>query len=261
MRCIENFCIPWVSLFLLLMSAEVVGQPLYISQCLGSCPSSETQQQVIVNHLFAAGFESEAASPVWLAYRVLPDSVGVASLLTRDWQQERLLPSLRDEAAVASRYESVDLSAAADAEYRIGEQRLIASQNGRLAPLGSFAATPYWEELNQLSNRIDMPQALRLGPWSRLDQAINELAQRGHELFVVSGPVNAEEQKPAAAYFKLLQSGSEAQAFVMPRDLRQESDFCQFKIAVGELAALTGLALPTLTSDTVDAALLPRCGQ
>ena len=54
-------------------------------------------------------------------------------------------------------------------------------QSARLAPMTSFSNTPYWSDVNNLSNMVPMPQSLRLGPWLQLER-LNELVKRKEEL-------------------------------------------------------------------------------
>ena len=88
-----------------------------------------------------------------------------------------------------SNFDQPDLSDAQDRDYRVNEVVFTADGRGRLAPITSFADTPFWDELNNLSNMTTLPNDLRSGAWSRLEQAINELVAYKEELYVVSGPL------------------------------------------------------------------------
>jgi len=101
-----------------------------------------------------------------------------------------------------------------------------------LAPLTSFAGTPYWSELNLLSNMSTLPQPLRAGAWSTLDQAINELAQQGPTLYVVTGPTaigggrETATEANRAGFFKAISDGENVAAFLFDASLPPHAHFC-----------------------------------
>ena len=71
----------------------------------------------------------------------------------------------------------------------IGELPEQQEQSARLAPMTSFSNTPYWSDVNNLTNMVPMPQPLRLGPWLQLEQQLNELVSKSGELHVITGPL------------------------------------------------------------------------
>ncbi len=231
MRCMPRFLILWVSL---LVASLVQAQPVFISHCLLACPDvSRPDTEVVVRHLYAAAMDPDSGLAEWVAYRVLADGVGVASLLPRFWQEDDLLSSAVSDLAIGSSPELVqpDLSDAQDREYRINEIGFDTGDQGRLAPMTSFAGTPYWDELNYLSNMSPLPQSLRLGSWSRLDQAINELTPELGELYVISGPLysysgSQSEPQPPSSYYKVVSDGSSVATFVFSDNLPIHADFC-----------------------------------
>jgi endonuclease G len=211
---------------------------------------------VVVHHLYAAGFADGAEYPQWVAYRVLNDTVGVASLLPREWREDRLRPvsTAVAEGVNETGFVELDIRNLPDREYRIGEYRRRETEQGRLVPMSSFAGTPYWEELNQLSNRAAIPQSLRAGAWARLNQAINQLAQSREPVLVISGPWG-----DGHSLFKAVRVENQFSAYLFPASLPEEASFCQFRVSLQQL--LAGLAF-SLTADDlslVDAPLLPRC--
>ena len=81
MQFTHKFSIQWVSVCLLLTAATISAQEINISHCLGSCPDvSRPTNEVTLHHVFAAAVIPETGEVEWVAYRVLPESVGVASL-------------------------------------------------------------------------------------------------------------------------------------------------------------------------------------
>lgn len=231
MRCMQRFLIPWVSLW---FASTTTAQSVHISHCLGECPQvSRPDTEIVVRHLYAAAINPDTALAEWVAYRVLPDSVGVASLLPRFWQEDSLVKTGAVNLELEDGPDLVqpDLSDAQDREYRINETRFNAGDQGRLTPMTSFAGTPYWDELNYLSNMSPIPPSLRLGSWSRLDQAINELAVSSGEVFVISGPLhsymanNGDSVLPNA-YFKIITDGDTMATFVFPADTPIHARYC-----------------------------------
>jgi endonuclease G len=210
------------------------AQSVHISHCLVECPQvSSPETEVVVRHLYAAAINADTSLAEWVAYRVLPDTVGVASLLPRFWQQDELVSGAALEVGELETPAVVqpDLSNAQDREYRINEIRFDTGDRGRLAPMTSFAGTPYWGELNYLSNMSPLPQSLRLGSWSRLDQAVNGLAAAYSDLYVVSGPLysfsgSIGDSLLPDSYFKVVSDGHSVAAFVLPTNLPIHARFC-----------------------------------
>lgn len=243
--CIVKYCIQWVSILGLLLLPVSGAQTVHIAHCMAGCPERANSaaldnNQVVVRRLFAASINSENGLADWLAYRVLADSVGVASLLPRAWYEDELLArnstlsQLLDSAAQIVQSELIEEE---ERSYQINEITILSEDQGRLVPMSSFAGTPYWSELNYLSNMAPLPSNLRLGSWSRLDQVINELADRVGEVFVVSGPVyrivrnlstdvQTDMQSPAA-YFKVIATASSATAFIFEHNLPQHAAYCE----------------------------------
>lgn len=262
MKYISKFLIRWASLLCLLLgySLSSEAQTVHISHCLGPCPDFESPvaantAEIVVRHLFAAGINAETGLAAWVAYRVQNDAIGVASLLPRVWQEDDLikgqpLPEISD--LDLGDYIRPDNSNTQDGAYGLNEVVLNADDRVRLAPMASFAATPYWSDLNLMSNMSPMPTSLRVGPWSRLDQALNELSRNHDDLYVISGPLYLIEQalgssraisNQAAAYFKVIANSSGHVAFVFPANLRQHESFCEQQASLAEIEQLSGLHL------------------
>ncbi len=232
MRCISNIFILWASCLLLASPLGAQEQSVHIAHCQTYCPQSaeSAERQIVVHHLYAANIERETGMAEWVAYRVLGDALGVASLLPRSWHAD---PLLGTELAVAIEEGGIeivrpDLSNAQDREYRVNEVQINAADRGRLAPMTSFAGTPYWEDLNNLSNMAPLPTDLRVGSWARLEQSINALATQVGDVYVVSGPYLPVEMEIAnpQAYYKLVLAGNRLSAFIFPGDLRQNDSYC-----------------------------------
>ena len=240
---------------LLCVASSLLASEVVISHCYeGACPSqqdAEGEYSLIVRPLFAAAIDLQTQEqlPSWLAYRIVDGSVGVASMLPREWRADTLLsrsdePSLAEDAS--TRLVQPDLRGSQDRDYRLTEVTLLAAEQGRLAPMTSFSATPLWDELNLLSNRARLPSGLRLGPWSRLDQSLNALAQtqsprddgRPQPVYVISGPLPSDESSPAG-FFKIALANNSYAAFVFPSSTQSHSDYCAAQATLESLESRT----------------------
>ena len=247
----RKYFIPWVSLCLLLPD-WANAQQVHISHCLRACPTVSPQgNEVALHHLYAASIVPQTGAVEWVAYRVLPDSVGVASLLPRYWLEDELLDAeVRLQiSSPAANFVQPDLSGAQDREYRISEVQLVSEDRGRLAPLTSFAGTPYWAELNLFSNMSALPQPLRVGAWSGLDQAINELAALGSTLYVVTGPITPDDDRDTdtegngIGFFKAVSDGENVATFLFDVGLPPHTHFCAQLSRLETVESAVSLAL------------------
>ena len=258
MTYISKFFIRWASLFSLLVATIANAQTVHISHCLAGCPvvAESTvieNSELIVRQLYVASINARSGLANWQAYRVLADSVGVASLLPRVWFEDSLVSRGAAQLEVIDSAKLIEQDVPIDAEersYQLGGINLLSEDQGRLVPMSSFAGTPYWSELNFLSNMAALPFELRAGSWSRLDQAINELADKIGEVYVISGPIyNGHEKemiesavKPSA-YFKVISTPESLSAFIFDRNVRQHVSFCDQVSTLELIEAATGLTL------------------
>ena len=258
MTYISKFFIRWASLFSLLVATIANAQTVHISHCLAGCPvvAESTvieNSELIVRQLYVASINARNGLANWQAYRVLADSVGVASLLPRVWFEDSLVSRGATQLEVIDSAKLIEQDVPIDGEersYQLGGINLLSEDQGRLVPMSSFAGTPYWSELNFLSNMAALPFELRAGSWSRLDQAINELADKIGEVYVISGPIyNGHEKemiesavKPSA-YFKVISTPESLSAFIFDRNVRQHVSFCDQVSTLELIEAATGLTL------------------
>jgi endonuclease G len=256
MTYISKFFIRWASLFSLLVATIANAQTVHISHCLAGCPvvAESTvieNSELIVRQLYVASINARNGLANWQAYRVLADSVGVASLLPRVWFEDSLVSRGAAQLEVIDSAKLIEQDVPIDGEersYQLGGINLLSEDQGRLVPMSSFAGTPYWSELNFLSNMAALPFELRAGSWSRLDQAINELADKIGEVYVISGPIyNGHEKemiesavKPSA-YFKVISTPESLSAFIFDRNVRQHVSFCDQVSTLELIEAATGL--------------------
>lgn len=237
----------------------VEAQSIAVTHCQGQCPAytsrvTANQSNIVIHHLYAAGINGETSFPDWVAYRLSKEAIGVASLLPRTWQPDRLLRFSPLEDVLQSGEDELRLSdniARNNNPYAGSGTELVEPEDrARLAPMTSFANTPYWSDLNNFSNMIPMPADLRLGPWLQLEQRINRLVAGGDEAFVIAGPlylINSLSLSPSkanlnpSAYYKIISDESGTVAFMFPENMGRYDDICARAIDVAELEALSGL--------------------
>ena len=274
MRFISNTNTRWVSaLSFFLISSFSSGQSIHISHCFSACPLVDAENQVVVRHLYASEINRQTGVADGVAYRILPSTIGIASLLPRYWKGDELLPG-NDRFEVGSStlvIEQLDLSEAQDRDYRVNEFVLNSDDRGRLAPMTSFADTPFWDDLNYTSNMASLPSDLRLGAWSRLDQAINELLSSESTIYVVSGPIyrtesfNSEKlfEEAPERYFKIVATPESYASFAFDAKLPIHATYCSQLETIGSIHELTVFdILPNLaTTLTPDLFASLGCGQ
>jgi len=258
MKYIRKFLTQWASLVAcVLLAGACFAEQVHIAHCKNGCPvstvinsasASAGQSEIIVRHLYAASI-SPSGLAEWVSYRVLPETVGVASLLPRYWRLDelsRVANALESEVGQSTLIVQADLSNSQDRDYRTNEATLLEKDRGRLVPMTSFAGTPYWDELNYLSNMTLLPTALRTGAWSRLDQVVNELAQAGSNFHVISGPVYSNKLKGGigvapALFFKVIAGTDGLAAFAFPSTIKSQSTFCDYSLSLAEVSSVSGL--------------------
>ncbi len=244
-----------------LITNSVLAQTVAVSQCNGQCPSYQSaagqkNSKIVIHHVYAAALNEQTGLADWVAYRLTKDAIGVASLLARQWQPDRLMALPNELEIIESAAAQISLASIAvnDNPYAgINTPAPDKEDRARLAPITSFANTPYWSDLNNLSNMVPMPSNLRLGPWLRLEQAINGLTRKRGELFVVSGPLfliteplrsnaSAAVLNPAA-YYKVVSLDDEMAVFVFANNLSQVESYCGHTSSLSDLETMSGLNL------------------
>lgn len=241
---------------------SVSAQDVAITHCEGLCPqyttdSAAARANIVVHHVFAAGLNNDTGLADWVAYRLTKDAVGVASLLPRSWQPDRLI-KFSDAAEPidinSSVYSLADVASTGNPYYGGGEIAGEKAERARLAPITSFANTPYWSDLNNLTNMVPMPNPLRVGPWLSLEQKLNALVKTEGELFVISGPLFMINQPlntlattvtdlAPAAYYKVVVAKKGFVAFVFPENLPQHASYCTQTADIYDIERMTDLTL------------------
>jgi endonuclease G len=247
--------------YLAFFASHGLAQNVMVSQCNGRCPSyqsaaSEKNAKLVIHHVYAAALNEQTGLADWVAYRLTKEAIGVASLLSRDWQPDRLMSVPNELEIIESTAATISLASIQvnDNPYAgVNTAGPDKEDRARLAPITSFANTPYWPDLNNLTNMVPMPSDLRLGPWLRLEQALNGLAGKQGELYVISGPLflitepltsaNSLAAFNPAAYYKVVTSGDDMAVFVFPNDLSQAESYCGYTTSLSDLETMSGLTL------------------
>ena len=273
MKYISKSFIRWASVtglsaITLAAVTQLSAQTVHIAHCMAGRPVNDggilpDDSELIVRQLFVASINSRTGLSDWQAYRVLADSVGVASLLPRAWYEDSLVSPNVASANVIDDGQQFVQALPIDAEersYQLNEINILSEDQGRLVPMSSFAGTPYWSELNFLSNMAALPFELRAGSWSRLDQAINALANKTGEVFVVTGPIYDDRERVdddalinPSAYFKVISTRYAMSAFIFSSDVRQHVNFCDQLSTMEVVEGRSGLDLfPQRGNDFTD---------
>jgi endonuclease G, mitochondrial len=246
------------SLTLLLIPVAGATQTVHIGHCLQGCPTgSAVSNELIVRNLYTVSINQQTRLADWVVYRVLKDTVGVASLLPREWNKDTLLFNGLTVNALDGQDSSIrqpNLDNQQDRDYRIMEVIISAGDWGRLLPMSSFAGTPYWSDLNFLSVMSYMKPAMRSGPWSRLDQAINRVADAHGEVFITAGPLYvskipldneliAESNFPAAFFKVVATTDGLVSAFIFAQESSQHQAYCQQISSLESVERQSGLDL------------------
>ncbi len=226
---------------LLLGSASTVqAETVRFAHCLGGCPTgAQAGNQVIARSLYTLSFNTTNKIADWVAYSVTPGAIGVATNLSR-------LPL--SDPFVADTLKPEDFEPVEESG-RIGLSSF--------APLVSFAGTPFWTEINYLTNMVPRNSELNRGSWYGLEWAVRNLANRTGILHVITGPIYAEELTGAeqeaienipflvpAGFFKVIvDNAGRVGAFVFPQDLPFHVHHCDRVASLDEIERLTGLDL------------------
>ena len=221
----------------LLHSGVVQGQQYQFEHCLFGCPTgASSENHLLARSIYTLSYNTSLKTAQWVAYEVSAGAIGVASGLSRQ--------------PIADDYIADTLT----------QGDFLASEGSgfiraHYVPLVSFAGTPYWSDVNYLTNVVARSNSLSQGAWYGLDWAIRNLVNREGAIYVVTGPVFHEDAAPKRlntskahripdAFFKVvLTSEGKAAAFLLPQDTAVHVHHCDLQASVEEIERLTGLDL------------------
>jgi len=209
-----------------------------IVHCLAGCPLGASQNNdIVARPIYTLSFNHDTRVADWAAYVVTENSIGVATNLDRAPQIDPFVADTLNLEDYGNAAEELSL----EAQY--------------LVPLVSFAGTPYWRDVNYLTNRVPRNMELTRGAWYGLEWAIRNLANRGEPLYVVTGPLYDSQsdqlllptEKPHSvpnAFFKVIATADgSVTAFVFRQDLPFHIHHCEQRVPLVEVEQLSGLSL------------------
>ena len=249
-------CLSRIAALAVLLIASVSqsqAAELRIAHCLYGCPEgSSLENHLILRPIYALSYNTRNKVADWAAYRVTSGSIGIASSLSR--------------AAMIDDFVEETLSAA---DFINAEEAGLT--RAQLVPLVNFAGTPYWNEVNYMSNAVARSRNLSLGAWYGLEWSIRNLVNREREVYVLTGPIfretpvaaNLETQtqhRVPDAFFKIVVSAdNRATAFIFDQDLPVHVHHCDTTATIDEIETATGLDFfpenPRLVLGSLDTSL------
>lgn len=232
-------------LLFLLFSLNAQGQQYKIQHCYLGCPQGAADSNpLLMRAIYTLSYNTQLKTAEWVAYEVHPGAIGIASSLSRQ--------PLEDN------YVSDTLKAA---DFLAGEEQGLA--RAQYVPLVSFADTPYWNEVNYLTNAVARSSSLSQGAWYGLDWAIRNLVNREDSVFVVAGPIFYADSVPVEldtstshrvpdAFFKVvIDDNNRAAAFLFPQGTAVHVHHCELASSIEEIESLSGLNLFPDSDDNI----------
>ena len=153
-----------------------------VAHCYDGCPEgAEDSNHLIVRPTYALSYNTITKSADWVAYKLSPGSIGIASSLSR--------AAVRDD-YVEDILQEVDF---------LGSEGL-GLERSRYVSLVDFAGTPLWSDVNYLTNSVARTKSLSQGAWNGLDWLIRNNVNRQGPVFVLTGPIfDAEDAETISA--------------------------------------------------------------
>ena len=229
------FRIAALAVVLIAFMSQSQSAELRIAHCLHGCPAgSSSQNHLILRPIYALSYNTRNKVADWAAYRVTSGSIGIASSLSR----AVMIDDFVEETLSAEDFINAEEAGLARAQ---------------LVPLVNFAGTPYWNEVNYMSNVVARRRNLSLGAWYGLEWSIRNLVNREREVYVLTGPIFRETPVAASletqtqhrvpdAFFKIVVSAdNRATAFIFDQDLPVHVHHCDTKATIDEIELATGL--------------------
>ena len=245
----------FIALFALLV---MLHGPAYageyrIGHCLYGCPEGASpENHLILRPIYALSYNTTNKSADWVAYKITAGSIGIATSLSRQPQPDNYVEETLSEA---------DFSSAEDAELH----------RAQFVALVVFAVTPYWDDVNYLTNAVARSRGLNQGAWYGLEWSIRNLVNRGSDVFVLAGPVYKPTPQVSAlstrkshrvpdAFFKIvITEQGLGSVFLFEQNTPVHVHHCELRSTVAEIEALTGLDFfpenPRLVLDSLDSLL------
>jgi len=230
----------------LLLSPVSLAQNYKIGHCYQGCPlGGSSENHLIIRPIYALSYNTDTKSADWVSYKVSTNSIGIASSLSRiPVLDEYVTDTLREDDFLGS--ESLGL---------------VRSQ---YVPLLDFAGTPYWNEVNYLTNTVARTSSLSQGAWYGLDWSIRNLVNRSGEVYVVTGPIfdlNSKRQNlftenphrvPDKFFKVIIDSEGKGAAFILDQSAPIHLHHCEMQASIEEIEKLTQLDLFPLENKGIE---------
>lgn len=242
-----------LSLSLLFIAALIAplseGQSYKIAHCFSGCPlGGNESNHLIIRPIYALSYNTSTKSADWVSYKVSAQSIGIASSLSRVPVVDNYV---EDTLAIADFFEAESLG----------------FTRSQYVPLVDFAATPYWNEVNYLTNTVARTSSLSQGAWYGLDWSVRNLVNRTGSVFVLTGPVfdlnvqakklntTAEHRVPDGFFKVIITEDGNVASFLMSQDSPVHLHHCEMLSSIEEIESLTNLELfPLMTQTIVESA-------
>jgi len=251
-------CVPLsrlAALAVLLMATMSQSQAaeLRIAHCLHGCPAgSSAENHLILRPIYALSYNTHNKVADWVAYRLTSGSIGIASRLSR----VALVDDFVEETLSAADFINAEAAGLTRAQF---------------VPLVNFASTPYWSEVNYLTNAVARGRNLSQGAWYGLEWSIRNWVNRENEVYVLTGPIFRETPGVASletqtqhrvpdAFFKIVvTTDNRATAFIFDQALPVHVHHCDNRASIDEIEKATGLEFfpenPRLVLGSLDTSL------
>jgi len=212
-----------------------LAEEFRIGHCLHGCPlGTNTDNHLLLRPIYALSYNTGNKAADWAAYRVTTESIGIASSLSRRPRQDSF---------VADTLQAADFNGSEE----------VGLSRSHFVPLVNFAGTPYWNEVNFLTNIVARTPNLNRGAWYGLEWSIRNLVNREGEVFVVTGPIYKSIQEAPQlqttrlhrvpdAFFKIvITEAGRGSAFIFDQSVPVHVHHCELRTTISEIEDATGL--------------------
>jgi len=219
------------------LSALEIHSPTH---CLAGCPSGvPSTNDLIFRPAYITSTNDLTKMADWVAYKFSKQSIG-----------KIYNPELRTD-PLLSNTETLEPNDYNKAKASIGYRPMS------LVPFASFADTPYWKDIEYLSNVVPVATEIVTGVWSAIENKERELVSKDEVLsiYVMAGTIYEEAQPtlPQAdethiipsSLWKIIaikQAGKiKTAAFLVSQKASRSADYCSLLTSIDVIEERTGL--------------------
>ena len=243
-----------LSFLFLLVGNLSSAQSYKIGHCYNGCPQGTSEENhLIIRSIYALSYNTLTKSADWVSYKVSADSIGIASSLSR--------------AAVRDGYVKATLT-----EEDFAKSEDIGLVRSQYASLVDFAGTPFWNEVNYLTNNIARTSSLSQGAWYGLDWSIRNLVNRQGEVYVLTGPIFDSNEEamllpittphrvPDRFFKVVVNKVGQSAAFILEQSAAVHVHHCEMIASIEEIENLTALNLFPLQTPILEESVYSALG-